>query len=71
MFLVLWLLGMLFPLNLVWKLSAYVRQAIDALIRSELSHVVGHTVLFGGLVILLLYIFDLPPVLFEFSVLIS
>ena len=59
-FLVLWLFGMLFPLNLVWKLSEYVRQALNALISSELSHVVGHTILFGGLVFMLLYIFDLP-----------
>ena len=59
-FLVLWLVGMLFPLNLIWKLSEYILQAINALVQSELSHVVGHTILFGGLVILLLYIFDLP-----------
>lgn len=51
---------MLFPLNLFWKTSAIARRIFDAVISSELSHVIGHSILFGGLVFLLLQIFDLP-----------
>lgn len=74
MFLVLWLLGMLFPLELIRTLSDYIRQAFLALISSELSHVVGHTILFGGLVFMLLHMFELPltrrsAVLMAFNVL--
>lgn len=61
LFLVLWLVGMIFPLNLVWELSYHVRRVFDALISSELSHVIGHLILFSGLVFLLMYIFELAP----------
>ena len=55
-----WLTGMLFPMNLLWKKSSIIRRIFDALISSELSHVIGHMILFGGLVFLLFFIFDLP-----------
>lgn len=59
-FLLLWLGGMLFPLNLLIKPTSLARQVFRAALYSELSHVVMHILLFSGLVFLLFLIFDLP-----------
>ena len=74
LFLVLWLFGMLLPLEWLTKAVPWIKRAIDLLMGSELAHVIGHLVLFGGLVLLLVHIFRLPltwktALLMAFSVL--
>jgi hypothetical protein len=58
--LVFWLVGMLVPLNWVERLVYAFRRGVRILAGSEPAHVVGHLILFSGLVILLLYLFQLP-----------
>ena len=59
-FLVLWLFGMLAPLEWLTKSFPLVRRGFDLFVGTELAHVIGHIILFGGMVVLLLYLFNLP-----------
>ena len=58
-FLVLWLTGMLIPYEYFTKALPLVRRGYDIFISTELAHVIGHLVLFGGLTVLLIIFFDL------------
>jgi hypothetical protein len=55
---------MIFPLNAVRNKSAlvpeYFREYLRAIYHTELAHIIGHLVVFSGLVILALLIFRLP-----------
>lgn len=59
-FLLLWLTGMLVPLEWLTDAFPLVRRGLDFFVGTELAHVIGHIVLFGGLVVLFLYLFNLP-----------
>ena len=51
---------MIFPLNWLRQESAFVRRNFDSAFQAEWVHVVAHLALFAGLVILLLYVLNLP-----------
>jgi hypothetical protein len=57
--LVLWLLAMLIPLEYVTKAVPLVRRGFDLIVGTEFAHIIGHLVLFGGLTVLMLILFDL------------
>ncbi len=59
-FLLFWLAAMLFPYNIFLKYSNKVQSAVSFVVSSELAHVIGHTLLFAGMVVLVLHIFHLP-----------
>ncbi len=60
LFFVFWLLGMLVPYELLTDTIPFVKRAFDPIISSELAHIIGHLILFGGLTIIGLYVFRLP-----------
>jgi len=55
-----WLVGILFPLNWLERIVSNLRQVYWMLTGSEPVHVIGHLILFSGLVILILQVFQLP-----------
>ena len=58
--LVVWLMGILVPLNWLERFVSYLRQIYWMMTGSEPVHVIGHLILFSGLVILILHVFQLP-----------
>lgn len=60
LFLILWLFGMLLPLEWLTKGIPLVRRAFDLVVSTELAHIIGHLILFSGLAVLALYVFRLP-----------
>ena len=58
--LTLWLVGMIFPVNWLRRVSPTFRRHYDPLVPLEWVHVVMHMLLFAVLVILLIYVFQLP-----------
>ena len=58
--LVLWIFVMLLPLEWMKDLFWLAQRGFSILAGSELAHVIGHLILFGGLVILVLAFFH-PP----------
>lgn len=58
--LLLWISAILIPLEWVTKTIPVIKRSFDFLISSELSHIIGHLILFGGLAFLVLYIFRFP-----------
>jgi hypothetical protein len=60
-FLLLWLLGMLFPLAWLSRFSLAYRQVFNAIFGLEWMHVLMHLILFAGLCILMTVVFKLRP----------
>ena len=60
LFLMFWLVGMLVPYEVLINRILLMKRAIDPVVSSELAHILGHLVLFGGLAGLWLYVFRLP-----------
>jgi len=58
--LMVWLVGILIPLNWMERFVSNLRRVYWMLTGSEPVHVIGHLILFSGLVILILQIFQLP-----------
>jgi len=58
--LVFWLIAILLPFEWLTKSVPLVRRGFDLLVRTELAHITGHLILFGGLAALALYVFRLP-----------
>ncbi|MEW5870400.1 MAG: hypothetical protein AB1894_14085 [Chloroflexota bacterium] len=58
--LILWLVGLLFPLAWLGKYSAVYRQVFNAVFGFEWVHVLMHLALFAGFAILLILAFKLP-----------
>ena len=58
--LILWLVGMIFPVNWLRRVSPTFRQHYDPLVPLEWVHIVMHTLLFVVLTLLLIYVFQLP-----------
>ena len=58
--LILWLVGMIFPVNWLRHVSPTFRQHYDPLVPLEWVHIVMHTLLFAVFVVLLIYVFQ-PP----------
>ncbi|MBN2044518.1 MAG: VanZ family protein [Anaerolineales bacterium] len=58
-FLMFWVGAMLIPLEYFTKAIPLVRRSFDLIVSTELAHIIGHLLLFGGLVVLLLVLFDL------------
>ena len=59
-FVLLWLAGILIPINWIGQIAETLRQGYHVANQSELAHVVVHLIMFGGSVFLLLHIFNLP-----------
>lgn len=55
-----WLAAILFPLAAMRDVSFWWMSTIDLLFAGELRHIVFHIFLFGGLVLLLFALFELP-----------
>ena len=55
-----WLAGTIFPISWLRRVSPTFRYYYDPLIPLEWLHVVMHTLLFVGLSLLLIYVFQLP-----------
>jgi len=60
LFVLLWLLGILIPINWIDRFAETLRQGFHVANQSELAHVIVHLVMFGGAVFLLLLLFKLP-----------
>ena len=58
--LVLWLLGILFPMAWLGKFSTSFRQIFNAIFGPEWMHWMMHAALYAGLAILLMFVFNLP-----------
>jgi hypothetical protein len=58
--LMVWLVGILVPLHWLERFVSNLRQVYWMLTGSEPVHVIGHLILFSGLVILILQVFQLP-----------
>jgi hypothetical protein len=58
--LMVWLVGILVPLHWLERFVSKLRQVYWMLTGSEPVHVIGHLILFSGLVILILQVFQLP-----------
>jgi glycopeptide antibiotics resistance protein len=56
----LWLGGIVIPYNWIIRIAYHLRQSFRWAVGSEPAHVVGHLILFSGLVFLLLHVFQLP-----------
>ena len=59
LFLVLFLAAVLTPLEYFTKALPLVRRGFDLIVSTELAHIIGHLLLFGGLAVLMLVLFDL------------
>ena len=55
-----WLVGTIFPINWLRRVSPAFRQYYDPLVPLEWVHIVMHTLLFMILALLLIYVFQLP-----------
>ncbi len=55
-----WFLAILFPLNWLRRESGFVRRHFDVLFNLEIMHILMHLLLFGGLVVLVVRVFQLP-----------
>ena len=55
-----WLAGTIFPINWLRRVSPTFRHYYDPLVPLEWVHIVMHTLLFVGLTLLLIYVFQLP-----------
>ncbi|MBN2500060.1 MAG: VanZ family protein [Anaerolineales bacterium] len=58
--LMLWVIGMVFPINWLRRVSPTFRQHYDPLVPLEWVHIIMHTLLFVVLTLLLIYVFQLP-----------
>lgn len=56
----LWLLGILFPMAWLGKFSARYQQIFNAIFAPEWMHWIMHAVLYAGLTVLFVLVFDLP-----------
>lgn len=60
LWLLLWLVGILFPMAWLGRLSSAYRRMFDRVFGPAWVHVLMHAILFGGLVVLLTFVFRLP-----------
>lgn len=58
--LILWLVGMIFPISWLRRVSPTFRHFFDPLIPLEWLHVVMHMLLFATFAVLVIYVFRLP-----------
>jgi hypothetical protein len=60
-FLIFWLIGIIFPMAWLGRLSSRYHSLFDALFSPEWIHRLMHAVIFSGLIVLLMLAFDLEP----------
>ena len=58
--LLIWLAAILVPINWIGRIAYYLRRGFWMALGFEPAHVIGHLILFGGLVFLLVHLFQLP-----------
>jgi hypothetical protein len=59
-FLLIWLIGILFPIAWIGRFSSWFQGYFEVLFAREWVHIVMHIMLFAGLAILILFASDLP-----------